>query len=120
VPHFEFTVFVDGVDLLSDHAQGVLEQLGVKTEGTEIETAEGEIVGADADLVLRTLRYRGGDFFENVMFGRDGDVQYAVCCLDTATEEEAVQWAAAMLTYALPGLRVVAVTPGRHGKVDIR
>jgi hypothetical protein len=106
VPDFEFTLFVDGVDLFE--AQDALEQLAVDAAGVGIERG------------LRALPYRGGDFFENVMFGRDRDVQYAVFRLDTTTEDEAMQWAAAMLTYALPGLRVVSISPGGYGELDIR
>jgi hypothetical protein len=70
---------------------------------------------------MRALRYRGGDFFEGFMFGRDGHIQYAVCALDAPTENAAVRWSTAMLAHALPGVRVVSVERGRrHSHVDIQ
>jgi hypothetical protein len=120
VPPFEFTLFVEGVDLLSDRVQDAFERLGVEAGGFEVETIDGDVVGGDIDRLLRALRYRGSGFFEDVLFGREGDAQFAVFKLDAASEDEAVQWAAAMLTYACPGLRVICVQSGRHGTMDIR
>lgn len=109
---FTFTLLVDGVDLLSDEAQEQLEALAVPP-------AVG-LGTASPGLTRRSLPYRGGDFFEDALFGREGDVQYATFRLEAPTEEVAMQWAAAMLVHALPGLRVVAADTGRRGSVDIR
>jgi hypothetical protein len=112
VPAFEFTLLIGGVDVLSDESQDQLAQLGD-------EFAVG--LGYPAPgLTRRSLRYRGGDFFANALFGREGDVQYATFRLGAPTEDVAVQWATAMLAYALPGLRVVAAETGRRRAVDIK
>jgi hypothetical protein len=108
VPEFELTLFVTGVELLSDRTLDDVDHLGV------------EAVGDDLDRAHRALPYRGGDFFASFSFGRDGDVEYATCVLDAPSEDVAAHWAAAMLTHALPELRVVSVERGRHGLVDIR
>ena len=120
MPLFEFTLFVDGVDLLSERVQDAFERLGVEADGFAVETIDGDVVDGDIDRLLRPLRYRGSGFFEDVLFGREGDAQFAAFRLDAATEDEAVQWAAAMLTYACPGLRVISAKRGRHGTMDIR
>ena len=119
MPAFEFTVFVDGVDLFSEEAENATTYLGVDVGGLLADSVDGDLVGHDADLVHRLLRYRGSDFFENASFGRDDDLQYVTFRLDTEAEDTAVQWAIAMLTYALPDLRVVSVEPGPYGDMRI-
>jgi hypothetical protein len=58
VPHFQFTLFVDGLDLLADRAQETLDQLAIEVEGLDIENVEGDVVGDDVDLAVRALGYR--------------------------------------------------------------
>ena len=107
----EFTLFLDGIDVLSDEAQECLEQLAVPFP---IGTGESQ-----PSVARRSLPYRGGDFFEQAVFGREGAVQYATFQLEVDDEATGMQWAAAMLTHALPGLRVTGAQPGRYGSVEI-
>jgi hypothetical protein len=119
VPAFEFTVFVEGVDLLSEEAENATAYLGVDVGGLVAESVDDDLSRDDLDRVDRLLRYRGSDCFANASFGREDDVQYVTFRLDEA-EDTAVQWATAMLTYALPGLRVVSVRPGPYGELRIK
>jgi hypothetical protein len=111
MPEFEFTLFLEGFDVLSDEVQDRIEHLAVPFPIGTGEPRPG--------ITRRSLRYRGGDFFENALFGEEGSVQYATFRLEVDDEATGMQWAAAMLTHAVPGLRVTGAQPGRYGSVEI-
>jgi len=70
--------------------------------------------------LIDCFRYRGSGFFANASFGREDDLHYVTFHLDADAEDTAAQWAFAMLTYALPGLRVLSVRPGPYGDLRIK
>jgi hypothetical protein len=120
VPAFEFTVFVDGVDLSSEQVHNAIDYLGVDVGGLIADSSDGDLADVDAELVDRLFRYRGSGFFANASFGREDELQYVTFRLDADAEDTAAQWAIAMLTYALPGLRVLSVRPGPYGELRIK
>jgi hypothetical protein len=119
VPRFEFTLFVEGADLFSEESERALEELSMDSGGLDVGLRDGELVGADAELVERALRHRSRDFFESAQFGREDDVEYVTFSLEAAGEDEAVDWAAHMLRHALPRVRVSGVRRGPYGSLRI-
>jgi hypothetical protein len=90
---YDFTVFVEGVDLV---ARETIERLD--TAGSQI----------------------GGEGFEDAVFGRARGRQFAVFESEAASYDLAVQNAVTRLSATLPDVRIVAVEPGRFGSMDIR
>ena len=120
VQQFNFTIFVEGVDLLSADSQDALHRLDFEVDVQGVDPDDEEALEAHADRVSEALRHRGGTFFESMMFSVKGDEQFAACTVEATSLDVAAQWAVSMLTYALPGVRVVSIEQGRRGAVDIR
>jgi hypothetical protein len=120
VPAFEFTLFLEGADLFSEGSKSAREELPMESGGLDVSLHDAGLVGADAELFERALPYRSQDFFEGAQFGGENGVEYVTFDLVAATEDEAVNWAAAMLRYALPRARIAGVRRGPYGSVRIR
>jgi hypothetical protein len=94
VPWFDFTVFTDGVDLLSDQSLDAID-----------EHSSGYL--ADPPL-------------EAAAFVRDGAAGKAMFSLEAADYDAAVAIAVAALKEALPEIEIISIIPGRHpGAVDL-
>jgi len=94
MPWFEFTVVIEGVDLLADATlEAIDEHSSQFLEAAPLDAAT---------------------------YSSDGGTQRAIFDLEASTFNAAVKIALAALSEALPDASITSITPGRHpGRVDI-